>query len=231
VVYRDRKRITASNGLQLDPTTNTLYLAIGGNTNMGAPSNNFALLPEYALSSAILSINLNAIGNTTYDLPTLDDENRAGVTDANDPFGGDNGKNQARLVSGGPVQVYAPGFRNPYDLVITSSGRMYAVDNGANAGWGDVPILDANGDATNQVHEPGVTDQDSLQFITGPGYYGGHPNPTRANTANTFNTTNPQSPVTVGNPIESNFLLPGPENHALGAVWRFDQRDHGIHQF
>ena len=118
---------------------------------MGAPSNNFALLPEYALSSAILSINLNAIGNTTYDLPTLDDENRAGVTDANDPFGGDNGKNQAKLVTGGPVQVYAPGFRNPYDLVITSKGRMYAVDNGANAGWGDVPILDSNGNATNQV--------------------------------------------------------------------------------
>src|SRR5215211_2649279 len=141
----------ASNGLQLNSATNTLYLAIGGNTNMGAPSNNFALLPEYALSSAILSINLNAIGNTTYDLPTLDDETRAGTSDANDPFGGDDGKNQAKLVSGGPVQVYSPGFRNPYDLVITSAGRMYAVDNGANAGWGDVPILDSNGNATNQV--------------------------------------------------------------------------------
>jgi glucose/arabinose dehydrogenase len=205
----------ASNGLQLDPTTNTLYLAVGGNTNMGAPSNNFAFLPDYALSAAILSINLNAIGNTTYDIPTLDDENRPGVNDANDPFGGDNGKNQAMLVPGGPVQVYAPGFRNPYDLVITTSGRMYAVDNGPNAGWGDVPILDANGNATNQVNEPGVTYEDSLHFVTGPGYYAGHPNPTRAYTGNTFNTTNPQSPVTVGDPIESTFLVPGPQNHAL----------------
>ena len=43
----------ASNGLALDPVNNKLYIAQGGNTNMGAPSNNFALLPEYALSAAI----------------------------------------------------------------------------------------------------------------------------------------------------------------------------------
>lgn len=218
----------AANGLQFNPATNTLYLAIGGLTNMGAPSNNFAFLPEDALSAAVLSIDLNAIGNTTYDLPTLDDENRAGTADANDPFGGDDGKNQARLVPGGPVQVYAPGFRNPYDLLITSKGRMYTVDNGANAGWGDVPILDANGNATNQVHEPGVTDQDSLHFITGAGYYGGHPNPTRAFTGNTFNTTNPQSPVSVGNPIESNYLKPGPDNHALAL---FGDSTNGITEY
>ena len=61
------------NGLALDAATNTLYLAVGGHTNMGAPSYVFADLPEFALSAAILSINLGAIGNTTYDLPTLDD--------------------------------------------------------------------------------------------------------------------------------------------------------------
>ncbi len=205
----------AANGLQLDSATNTLYVALGGNTNKGAPSNNFALLPEYALSAAILSVNLNAIGNSTYDIPTLDDENRAGTADSNDPFGGDNGLNQAKLVPGGPVQVYAPGFRNPYDLVIASSGRIYAVDNGANAGWGDVPILDQNGNATNQVHEPGTSDSDSLHFITGFGYYGGHPNPTRAYTGNTFGSSNPQSPVSTGNTIESAYLQPGTANHAL----------------
>src|SRR6185436_5489872 len=104
----------SSNGLALDPATNTLYIAQGGHTNMGAPSHNFAMLPEYALSAAILSVNLNAIGNTTYDLPTLDDETRPGVNDSNDPFGGNDGKNQAKLVPGGPVQVYSSGFRNPY---------------------------------------------------------------------------------------------------------------------
>ena len=53
------------NGLQLNAATNTLYLAVAGNTNMGAPSHNFHFLPEYALSGAILSINLTQIGNTS----------------------------------------------------------------------------------------------------------------------------------------------------------------------
>ena len=139
----------------LDPATNTLLIAQGGNTNIGAPSNNFALLPEFALSAAILSVDLDAIGNTTYDLPTLDDEARPGTTDANDPFGGNNGKNQARLVPGGPVQVYSPGFRNPYDLVITESGNMYTIDNGGNAGWGDVPAQPD--DASRHLHQQSVT--------------------------------------------------------------------------
>ena len=168
----------AANGMQLDPATNTLYVAQGGNTNKGAPSNNFALLPEFALSAAILSVDLDAIGNTTYDLPTLNDEDRAGTADANDPFGGNDGKNQAKLVPGGPVQVYAPGFRNPYDVVITQSGRMYTIDNGGNAGWGNFPVNEGpQGNCTNGPNEPGTTDQDSLHYIAGPGYYGGHPEP------------------------------------------------------
>jgi N-acetylneuraminic acid mutarotase len=212
----------SSNGLALDPATNTLYIAQGGNTNMGAPSNNFALLPEYALSAAILSVNLTAIGNTTYDLPTLDDENRPGTADANDPFGGDNGKNQAMLVPGGPVQVYSSGYRNPYDVVLTQSGRLYTIDNGSNAGWGDVPLgpngqpttAATAGTATNAVHEPGVTNSDQLQLVT-QGFYAGHPNPTRANLANTFNTSNPQSPVSTADPVEGYFRQVGTEDGAL----------------
>jgi glucose/arabinose dehydrogenase len=206
----------ALNGMQLDPFTNTLYVTVGGNTNMGAPSNNFAYLPEYAYSAAILSVDLDAIGDTTYDIPTLDDEDRPGVSDANDPFGGNNGKNQAMIVPGGPVQIYAPGFRNPYDLVITSSGRMYTVDNGPNAGWGNVPVNEGPaGNATNDPNEPGLTYGDGLHLVTGPGYYGGHPNPTRSNPANTFNLSSPQSPVSVANPIESDYLIPGVENGAF----------------
>jgi hypothetical protein len=219
----------AANGMQLNAATNTLYVAMGGNTNMGAPSNNFSLLPEFALSAAILAIDLNAIGNTTYDLPTLDDETRSGVTDSNDPFGGNDGKNQAKLVPGGPVQVYAPGFRNPYDLVLTSSGRIYSVDNGPNAGWGDVPVGEGpGGNATNGVNEPGVTHGDSLHFVSGPGYYGGHPNPTRSNPANKFNSSNPQSPVTTANAIESDYRIPGAENGALAV---FPASTNGITEY
>ena len=103
---------------------------------MGAPSHNFNFLPEYAYSAAILKVDLTAIGNTTYDLPTLADDHLPNLTG---PFGGDFGRRQAKIVAGGPVQVYAPGFRNPYDVVITRAGKMYTVDNGANAGWGDIP--------------------------------------------------------------------------------------------
>ncbi|MBX2838157.1 MAG: thrombospondin type 3 repeat-containing protein, partial [Gammaproteobacteria bacterium] len=194
------------NGMAYDANTHHLYLAQGGHTNQGAPSNNLALLPEYALSAAILEIDLNQIGDSTYDLPTLNDENREGISDNNDPFGGNSGKNQAKLVPGGPVQVYAPGFRNPYDVVITSSGRMYSIDNGPNSGWGGKPANEGpSGNCTNAQSEPGNTQQDALHFIDSQGYYGGHPNPTRGNYNNTFNNSNPQSPVSASNPIECDY--------------------------
>jgi hypothetical protein len=215
----------SSNGLQLDPATNTLYIVQGGHTNQGAPSTNFALLPEYALSGAMLSIDLDAIGDDTYDLPTLDDETRSNSgpgVDVGDPFGGNDGKNQAKLVPGGPVQVYSPGFRNAYDLLIDSSGRMYTVDNGPNAGWGGTPS-----NCTNAQVEPGVTLQDNLHFVT-PGFYGGHPNPTRGNMANTFNPSNPQAPVTVSNPVECNYLQPFTQD---GALILFSSSTNGLAEY
>ncbi|MEM7257387.1 MAG: hypothetical protein AAF404_08360, partial [Pseudomonadota bacterium] len=208
------------NGLAL--SGNKLYLAAGGNTNMGAPSNNFGKLPEYALSAAILEIDLAAIGNSTYDLPTLNDEDRAGANDKNDPFGGNRGKNQAKLVPNGPVQVYSSGWRNPYDVVIMQNGYMYSWDNGPNSGWGAAPS-----NCTNKVSEPGITQQDALHKIDGQGYYAGHPNPTRAHTKNKFNNSNPQSPVSNNNLVECNYYGPGingngrhPQNKALVGLSR-----------
>ncbi len=190
----------ATNALVLDQTTNTLYAAQGGNTNLGAPSHNFNYLPEYAYSAAILKVDLNAIGAGTYDLPTLTDENHPTLTG---PFGGDFGRHQAKITTGSPVQVYAPGFRNPFSLVRTDAGRLYSADNGSNAGWGDIPIgAGPGGTCTNAPHDPGSSQVDSLHLIARAGYYGGHANPTRGNRNNTFNTTNPQSPVPVANPVE-----------------------------
>ena len=204
------------NGIAMSADGNTLYLAMGGNTNAGAVSHNFALLPEFALSAAILEVDLLAIGNTTYDLPTLDDEDRPGAVDANDPFGGNQGKNQAILLEHGPVTVYAPGFRNPYDIVITERGRMYSIDNGPNAGWGSIPVgAGPAGTCTNGINEPGKTRHDDLHLITGKGYYGGHANPTRGNVANTFNASNPQSPVQVANPIECDYQVATSRSSAL----------------
>jgi hypothetical protein len=55
----------ATNGLALDAGSNTLYAAQGSNTNAGAPSHHFAQLPEYALSGAVLAVDLDAIGERT----------------------------------------------------------------------------------------------------------------------------------------------------------------------
>jgi Malectin domain/Carbohydrate binding module (family 6)/Transmembrane protein 131-like N-terminal len=215
----------SSEGLQLNAATNTLYIAQAGNTNEGAPSHDFNEYPEYALSSAILTVNLTAIGNTTYNLPDLVDDNAA--VNAASPFGGDMGKHQAILVPGGPVQVYSTGWRNPYDIVLASNGYIYADDNGSNAGWGGPPIL-VNGIATNQPSEPGVTNPDTLKVITGPGEYFGFPNPTRASTTNTFNTVHPQSPVSVSDPVEGNYIQPGVGD---GSLTTFPASTDGITQY
>jgi len=200
------------NGLQLSADGNTLYISMGGHTNMGLPSNNFARIPEYALSAAILEINLAQIGNNTYDLPTLDDEDRPGVNDDNDPFGGNNGKNMAILDSNSPVKMYSPGWRNAYDIVITESGRMYTVDNGPNNGWGDKP----GGNCLDNYADGGNTYGDNLHFVKNKGYYGGHPNPTRGSKNNQFNDSNPQSPIAgAANAIECQYKIPGQQDGAL----------------
>ncbi len=208
----------AVNGMALDAVTNTLYLCSGGNTNAGAPSDAFSQLPEYALAAAVLSIDLDAIGNTTYDLPTLDDPTRPntgpGGSDENDPFGGNDGSNQAMLTLASPVQVYSPGYRNAYDVVISEAGRMYVTDNGPNIGWGAPAVNEGPlGLCTNDPNESGsFTWPDQLHYVDGPGYYGGHPNPFRANMANTINGV---SPVEVANPVECDFRSPGVEDGAL----------------
>lgn len=201
------------NGMQISNNGNTLYLAMGGHTNMGIPSNNFARLPEYALSAAIVEIDLANIGNNTYDLPTLDDDDRGGVNDNNDPFGGNNGQNMAILEQNGPVQIYSPGYRNAYDVLITESGNMYTVDNGPNTNWGGTP----KGDCLNTYSEDkGTTYGDGFHHITNKGYYGGHPNPTRGSKNNTFNDDNPQSPIEGdANGIECQFKIPGKQDDAL----------------
>lgn len=161
----------ASNGMALDADRGILYVAQGNHTNKGAPSPEFGFLREYPLSGTILAVDLEQIGEDTYDLPTLDRTET--------PFGGRGGENQALVVAEGPVQVHASGLRNPYDILLASTGRMYTVQNGANAGWGDVPEGEGTDECTNRPRDGGFRDEDTLQLVTGPGYYGGHPNPTR----------------------------------------------------
>ncbi len=216
----------ATNGLEFVTIGGNDYLIVaqGGHTNAGSPSTNFVYTCEYALSGAVLAIDLNAINalpilddngrSYIYDLPTLDDPTRTnangisdpGVTgydgiDVNDPFGGNDGLNQAIITPGGPVQIFSPGYRNAYDLVVTENGALYVTDNGSNGGWGGFPVNEGGGNATNAYDptEPGSTsssggeqinNNDHLQLVTLDiqnytfgSLYGGHPNPTRANPA------------------------------------------------
>lgn len=218
----------AINGLEFVTIGGVDYLIVcaGGHTNAGSPSNNFAWLNEYALSAALLAVDLTALEalpisndgqrDYVYDLPTLDDPTRSNANgfddpndesydgvDLNDPWGGNDGLNQAKLVPGGPVQIFSPGYRNSYDLVITESGAVYLTDNGANGGWGGFPELEGiNGDTTNNYRpgepgstaadpldgEPQVNNSDHLSLVTTDidsylfgSFYGGHPAPIRAN--------------------------------------------------
>ena len=212
-----------------------LMLQQGGNTNQGAPSNNFAGTSETFLSSAMLLVNLTQLegmpiytdprngSSYIYDLPTLNDPTRADITNASpdfpypsghpmfnatidigDPFGGNDSANQAFTEVGGPVQIFSPGYRNAYDVVVTDDGRVFTVDNGGNIEWGGSPVIRTSagalkGDETTTTYDPlagdyvtnefnitdGLTIGDALQYVgnisdANNTYYGGHPVPIRA---------------------------------------------------
>ncbi|AKA36093.1 PKD domain-containing protein [Flagellimonas lutaonensis] len=227
----------ASNGLDIFTKSGSTYLLLqqGGNTNKGAPSNNFGGIAETYLAGAILIINLTQLEGMAvytdprtgfdyvYDLPTLNDPTRTDITnthpkfpypsghpmynatiDIGDPFGGNNTRNQAIPEPGGPVQIFSPGWRNGYDVVVTEAGLVYSVDNGGNSTWGGVPLIylsngtlkghhytttydpGAGDYVTNDFHENGSsTVWDALHFIGSVNdangtYYAGHPVPIRA---------------------------------------------------
>ena len=199
----------ANNGMVLSADGTKMYLAVGGNTNNGAPSSFFSYTAEYALSGSILEIDLSAINSLPiltdsdggqingaasprqyiYDLPTLDDPNIPNVTggagenaiglDENSPFGGNDGLNMAILPADAPLRIYADGFRNHYDLVLRADGKLYTVDNGSNSGLGGNPLI-VSGEAVNTPVNGGVGDPEPL-FLVQDGQYYGHPNPIRAN--------------------------------------------------
>ena len=217
-----------------------------------------------------------------YDIPTLDDPSRENIDknkpgfpypsnhplynktiDIGDPFGGNDGLNQGKIVPDGPIQIYAPGFRNAYDLVITTDRRMYVTDNGANTTWGGFPENEGTANVTNNYwsdNEPGsdttfthngeyVNNQDHLELVTGKGtidtyspgtFYGGHPNPIRANpagaglythsdTEEAFRTSKddpnfplpadwPPVPVAMAHPVEGDYQNPGKDDKAI-TIW------------
>jgi hypothetical protein len=171
-----------------------------------------------------------------YDLPTLDRSLSLAPDGA--PFGGVMGRNMAVWALDSPVQVYATGLRNAYDLSLTEGGLMYATDNGAGAGWGDLPVGEGRPDCTNEPNNGGSADVDQLHWIEQGGYYG-HPNPTRgypegAGLYLTLSETDfsrvgsTRGTVPAPNPIECDYLEPVEED---GALTFFNASTNGIDEY
>ena len=149
--------IHQTNGLAF-AADGTLYIAQGGTTNAGVPGGAFPEGPffyeEVPLSGAILVADPSA---PSFDGVITHDPTETYGTSV-DQLSGD-------------VSVYAAGFRNPYDLVLHSNGRIYATDNGPNSTQGAASTgCDAQGS------DPSVNDE--LNLVE-PGDYYGHPNRNR----------------------------------------------------
>jgi glucose/arabinose dehydrogenase len=173
-----------ANGLAFGPD-GRLYIAHGSTTNAGVVNPNPGLFqrPESPLSGAMLVADIHAPGfdgNVTYNPPNT-------YSDTVDKISGD-------------VSVYAPGFRNPYDLVWHSNGRLYATDNGPNAGFGS-----GSQDCTTAF--PGdASGLDSLELVVAGNYYG-HPNRNRGRTDPrqcTYHANTEPSTADYTAPIEAN---------------------------
>ncbi len=153
------------NGLVFD-NNGDLLVAVGSNTNAGVKHPNSGDLVESPLSAAILKVHLSRAGfngSVTY-LDSL-----SGLPD-NDQVSGEGVDVAANI----DVSVHAAGLRNPYDLLLTTGGLLYATDNGPNTDFGA-----ASTGASSEAPDP--YDFDELNLIEYGNYYG-HPNRSRGRT-------------------------------------------------
>lgn len=147
----------ALNGMDFGPD-GWLYFAVGGNTNAGAPSTFFANLPEYYLAAAVLRLNVNNLAGTPLPLDATGVKSAADMT-----------------MFANKLELYATGYRNPYDIVWHSNGKLYLNGNAPNLNQGNTPGT-ADGCSTPSIDVG--TKKDTLNIVT-KGAYGGHPAPIR----------------------------------------------------
>ena len=115
------------NAIQFDDNGD-LYVAVGGNTNAGVEHCNIGGLPESPLSAAILKADVSTFGfngNITYV------ETDTGTPNNDQVFG-----DIVDVAPGVDVSPFGLGLRNPFGMVYTTWGDLYATDNGPNIGFG-----------------------------------------------------------------------------------------------
>lgn len=97
-----------------------LFIAVGGNTNMGLPGFRLGNYWETRLSSAIL-------------LAKLSDPAFNGTISYTNPLTARHAIPQNTFIT-----TYATGFRNPFSIAMTRSGELYCTDQGPNCNFGNV---------------------------------------------------------------------------------------------
>ncbi|HEY9768041.1 MAG TPA: malectin domain-containing carbohydrate-binding protein, partial [Coleofasciculaceae cyanobacterium] len=172
------------NGLAFD-ANGDLLITSGSNTNAGIADDAIGGIDESPFTAGILKAQItkpNFNGKIIYQLPA-DWVAPAGLTipnpEASQGFGG-----IVKVAPGVDVSVYAPGMRNPFDLVFATNGKVYATENDANSSFGDVSLS-----ATTQ--EPFNLDPLNEINIVEEGNYYGQPNRNRGKTDNRQNTYHP----------------------------------------
>lgn len=155
----------AINGIAFDDNGD-LLINVGSMTNAGVKDLDSGDLPESPLSAAVLKARLSKPG---FNGAVSYVETVGGLPNDDQRFGED-----VDLAAGIDVAVHAAGLRNPYGLVYTTNGRLYATDNGPNIGFGLASLsLSSQG--------PDPYDDDELNLIEQGNYYGS-PNRSRGRT-------------------------------------------------
>lgn len=154
-----------------------IYIALAGNSNWGGTYNEeFGNMPEVNLSASIVRFRMPE--NLSDPVTTLD-------VSAGSQIGSLPGDGEVLNM----FEVYATGYRNPYDFLWHSNGRLYANVNAGNPGFGPAPGEDPNcpgplcteyACTDRNFTEPDPSDPplDMLALINA-GDYGGHPVPAR----------------------------------------------------
>jgi len=146
----------AINGMTIDDAGN-LLICNGSMTNAGIPSLPMGTLPNSPLDAAILKALItktNFNGTITYV------ETATGKPNNDQVYGA-----IVDVAPGVDVSVFAPGTRNPFDIVWATNGKLYGTDNGMNANFGDVSTS-----ATTQVPPSDVPDK--INYLVQGNYYG-----------------------------------------------------------